>query len=62
MPGIIALVFAVFLGFCGWRIAGRAGYNPWVGLLLAVPLLQLAFLGWLAIARWPILEGDSDPS
>lgn len=62
MPGIIALVFAVFLGFCGWRIAGRAGYTPWVGLLLAVPLLQLGFLGWLAIARWPALEQDPGAS
>lgn len=52
MPVITALIIGM-LAWCGIRIVERTGHNRWLGLLLAVPLLQLGLLVWLATAEWP---------
>lgn len=40
-------VLGVF-GFWSWKIAERRGFQPWIGLLLLVPLVNLVVLGILA--------------
>jgi hypothetical protein len=54
MNPVVVVVLVLFVGLCWWRIAGKAGFNPWLGLLMLVPVLNLAFLGWLAFAEWPL--------
>jgi hypothetical protein len=35
----------------------KAGYSPWLGLLMAVPLVNFATLLWFASAHWPLEMG-----
>jgi hypothetical protein len=40
----------------GWRISSRAGYLPWWGLLLAVPILNIVMIWVFAFSTWPALR------
>jgi hypothetical protein len=35
----------------------KAGYSGWLGLLMAVPLVNLVTLLWFATAHWPLEMG-----
>jgi hypothetical protein len=48
---IAGLGFMVFLPF--WQIFKKAGFSPWLSLLMAIPLVSLCALYYLAFARWP---------
>jgi hypothetical protein len=44
----------------------KAGYSGWLGLLMAVPLVNLITLLWFATAHWPlemgyVSQGDNSP-
>ena len=43
---------AIFAG-----IFRKAGYSAWLGLLMAVPLVNLVTLLWFATAHWPLEMG-----
>ncbi|MDQ2069739.1 hypothetical protein [Natronospira bacteriovora] len=51
---IIALLLAIIVGVSWYRIAGKAGFSPWLGLLMLLPLVNIAFLLWFAFTDWPI--------
>lgn len=36
-----------------WKIFPRAGWSPWLSLLMVVPLLNLVMLYILAFKSWP---------
>jgi hypothetical protein len=36
-----------------WQIFKKAGFSPWLSILMAIPLLNTAVLYFLAFARWP---------
>lgn len=36
-----------------WRICQRTGYSGWMGLLILIPLANLALLYFIAFADWP---------
>lgn len=59
MLAVIPLILAVFTGFCFYRIVGKAGYNPWLGLLILVPVVHLGFLAWFAFAEWPVHQNQA---
>ena len=40
-----------------WRICARVGYSPWLSLLMAVPLVNLVFIYFLAFSEWPSKKG-----
>jgi hypothetical protein len=40
-----------------WRICARAGYSPWLSLLLALPLINIIFIYFLAFSAWPADKG-----
>jgi hypothetical protein len=50
---------------CGLLVQGaifgaifrKAGYSGWLGLLMAVPLVNFATLLWFATAHWPLEMG-----
>src|SRR3954463_15981705 len=54
-----------WLSLAGWLIQAiifgaifrKAGYSPWLGLLMAVPLVNLVTLIWFATAHWPLEMG-----
>lgn len=55
--GFIALVFWVFSVYCYYRIAGKAGFSPWLGLIALIPLGSFILLVVFAFADWPALRG-----
>jgi hypothetical protein len=36
-----------------WRICTRVGYSPWLSLLIAIPLINIIFIYFLAFSDWP---------
>lgn len=50
---ILAIVFAVLVF---GAIAKRAGFSRWFGLLMLVPLVNLAAIWIFAFSRWPALD------
>jgi hypothetical protein len=47
--GITLVVLAIVF----WRLLGRAGMTPALGLLMLVPLVNLGVALWFAFAEWP---------
>jgi hypothetical protein len=50
---ILVYVFLVILPF--WHIYKKAGFSPWLSILMLVPLVNVVLLYFLAFARWPAL-------
>lgn len=44
-----------------WKIFGKAGFSPWLALLVLVPLVNLIVLYVVAFSRWPALPGRAAP-
>lgn len=51
---IVFLVGALILVTPAWRICTRVGYPGGLGVLILVPVLNLALLYFIAFATWPI--------
>lgn len=48
--GLLALLIWILSMYFGWRIAGRKGYSPWLGLVLG---FVLSLIGLLVVAVLP---------
>jgi hypothetical protein len=44
-----------------WRICRRAGLQPLLSLLIAIPLVNLIFIYYLAFTDWPSLKAPATP-
>lgn len=55
-PVWLAVFAAIFLIFAlgGCRVLLKSGFHPLVGLLLFVPIVNLAVFLFLAFTRWPV--------
>jgi hypothetical protein len=53
--GMFALVMLVLVLVPHWFIFKKAGFSPWLSLLMFVPLLNLVMLYFLAFARWNVV-------
>jgi len=51
---ILALFVLMIIIWC--RIFEKAGYYPAIGLLMLIPLVNIAMLFVLAFSRWPIYK------
>jgi hypothetical protein len=53
----IHLLLITFLGLAVlipyWQIFKKAGFSPWLSLLIVIPFVNLCALYYLAFARWP---------
>jgi hypothetical protein len=49
----IGLIYVFVLVLPFWHIFRRAGFSPWLSLLMMVPLVNLVTLYFLAFATWP---------
>jgi hypothetical protein len=47
----------LFAWFVFGRIALKAGYPRWYGLLMMIPIANVVLMIWFAFTRWP-LEND----
>jgi hypothetical protein len=52
----IALILPPF-----WTIFAKAGFSPWLSLLVLVPLGNLIVLYVVAFSRWPALPERNAP-
>jgi hypothetical protein len=64
--GLLSLVYllvylVITLPPC-WKIVRKAGYSPWLSLLVLVPLINVVMLWCFAFADWPILRGVTRPT
>lgn len=56
---VISIVFVIPY----WQIFRKAGYSPWLALLLFIPLVNIILIWWFAFSAWPILRRVArDPS
>ena len=59
-PGTFEIIIVAVLGILViWptcRIVGKAGFPPLLGLLMVIPLDNIALLLFLAFADWPALR------
>jgi hypothetical protein len=53
---LIVLLFAVIILIPYWRIFGKAGFSPWLSLLMLVPLVNVVMLYILGFSDWPSLR------
>jgi hypothetical protein len=51
--GFTWLVFLIIGIIPFWRLCNRAGFSPWLSLLIAVPLANIIFIYFLAFSEWP---------
>jgi hypothetical protein len=56
---LVAVVIAV-VPF--WRICTRVGHPPWLSLLIVVPLVNIAFVYFLAFSQWPSQKSTGGPA
>jgi hypothetical protein len=51
---IVLLILLVLVGLIPyWHIFKKAGFSPWLSLLMVIPLVQLIVLYYVAFAKWP---------
>ena len=53
------LVIAIAVVIPAWRICQRTGFPGWMGVLILIPIVNLALLYFIAFADWPV-ERDSE--
>ena len=46
--------FGVLTVVAWWRILSKTGHPGPIGLLMWIPLLNVALLFWLAFSKWPV--------
>jgi hypothetical protein len=50
---LILIVIAVGVVWPASRICAKAGYSPWLGLVVLIPGANILLLWFLALAEWP---------
>jgi hypothetical protein len=60
--GWISLAAIVIQAVLFGAIFRKAGYNPFLGLLMAIPLVNLITLVWFATAHWPLEDWAARPT
>jgi len=55
---MLVMAAVVILPF--WFIFSKAGHSKWLSLLMAVPLLNVIMLYFLAFSEWPSLKNTSN--
>lgn len=56
---LILVIFASLAVWPFWRITQRTGNPPVMSFMVLVPGLNILFIFYLALGRWPALDGGS---
>jgi hypothetical protein len=51
---VLILAAAVLIPY--WKIFVKAGFSPWLSLLMFLPLVNIGLLYFLAFSDWPSLR------
>jgi Zn-dependent protease with chaperone function len=69
-----SLIYLMFFGFFGalisiavlipyWFIFKKAGFSPFLALLMFIPLINIVMLYFLAFSRWNVVPAaDTEPA
>ena len=52
---IVVLAFLAFSILCNYIVAKKAGYNPWLSLLMLVPIANFVVFLIFVFSEWPVL-------
>ncbi len=47
---VLTCVILIVIPF--WRIFGKAGFSPWLSLLMCIPFVNLLMIWFLGFAEW----------
>ena len=50
---MVAAIVALVMIYPATRICRKAGFSPWLGIGIIVPIANLMLLWFLALAEWP---------
>lgn len=50
---VIVIISSLVLVWPAARICRRAGFSPWLGVLAAVPVMNVVLLWFVAFSPWP---------
>ena len=56
IPWLLTAIWAGAIVFPFWKINTKAGYPGWLALLIIIPMVNVAYLYFLAFSPWPNLE------
>jgi hypothetical protein len=56
---LIICIYILIVVIPFWQIFKKAGYSPWLSLLMLIPVVNLGMLYFLAFASWPALARES---
>jgi len=51
---IVYIAIFVFIVYLYCRVARKAGWSPWAGLLVLIPFVNLVFMLIFVFAEWPL--------
>jgi hypothetical protein len=57
--GLFALIGSLLIVVPYWLIFKKAGFSPYLALLMIVPLINLVMLYFLAFAQWNVVPASS---
>ena len=60
MTSLNFLVLAGLIIIPFWKIFSKAGFSPWLSLLMGLPLINLIVLFYFAFSKWPIHKQSKD--
>ncbi len=49
---VLLLVMLILTILPFWKIFSKAGFSPWLSLLMPIPLINFLVLYYVAFARW----------
>ena len=55
---IIALIYTIVMVIPYWIIYKKAGFSPWLAILMIVPLVNLVLLYVVAFSQWKVVPAQ----
>ena len=62
LTAVFGLVLIALFMWPWFKILAKAGFSPWLGLLMLVPVVNIVFLFVFAFKEWPIEKKLKDAS
>jgi hypothetical protein len=56
---LVLLAFLAFSILCNYMIAKKAGFNPWLSLLMLVPIANLVVFLIFVFSEWPVTSENN---
>lgn len=54
---LMSLIMGLLFVLPFWKIFGRAGFPPWLSILMIVPVLNIIMIYFVAFSEWPAMPG-----